>query len=142
MVHYTKDITTAADIAESSRTKTSIKIGHGIIDEVTLYFPLGCAKLAHVVIQQGGHQFAPSTRKQSFSGHGTTIKYNPNFDTTHGTNLIDVYTWNDDEIFEHTITVDINVKTTPKTPKQTDDKTQAFKEKIGSIFEKIGGQTP
>ena len=98
-----------ANTAETAKTETKIKVWGGVLHSVHIHIPNGCAGLAHAQLVQGGHQFAPSTEKQSFYGDGTDIKYPEHLELKPGWNTITLRGWNTDTAFEHTITAWIGV---------------------------------
>src|SRR3990167_779674 len=102
---YTSSITIAANTAESSASRTDIKVTNGIITQVQILFPSGCAGLVNVQLFTGGHQFVPSTHGQVIKADGVLISSPEFLEITDAPRIISIVAWNNDETYPHTIEV-------------------------------------
>ena len=109
---YTASIETSANTTEANATKTELKITDGVIHEVSVYFPPGCAGLVYCQIFEGGHQFVPSTEGQFLRGDGILIDSKEFYEIDTAPRWITIKTWNLDESYDHTI--EVMIKQLPK----------------------------
>ena len=86
-----------------------IKISLGLIYKVELQFPPGCGGLAHVVINDGGYQVWPSTPETDFATDDYTISFEDNYLKQADPSELQIYGYNEDEIYPHTIQVRLGV---------------------------------
>ena len=102
---YTASIETSANTSEANATKTELKVTDGVIHEVSVYFPPGCAGLVYCQIFEGGHQFVPSTEGQFLRGDGILIDSKEFYEIDDAPRWITIKTWNLDDTYDHTIEV-------------------------------------
>ena len=102
---YTASIKTNANTAESVAKKTRLKITNGVITQVMILFPAGCAGLVNVQLFMGGHQFVPSTEGQVIKADNQLIVSPEFLAITDEPRIITIKTWNLDETYPHTIEV-------------------------------------
>ncbi len=106
---YSVSITTNANTTEVNAKVTSLKLTDGVIHEVGIYFPPGCAGLVYCQIYDGGHQFVPSTQGQFLRGDGMLIKSREFYEIATSPRFIDIKTWNLDDAYDHTIEIYISL---------------------------------
>jgi hypothetical protein len=109
---YTASIETTFSTSEANAKVTEIKVTDGVIHEVSVYFPSGCAGLVYCQIFEGGHQFVPSTEGQFLRGDGILIDSKEFYEIDTAPRWITVKTWNLDDTYNHTI--EIMIKQLPK----------------------------
>ena len=102
---YAESIVTLANTSEANAKTSSIKVTNGVIHEVGVYFPAGCAGLVYCQILEGGHQFFPSTQGQFVRGDDVLIETKEFYEITTAPRWITIRTWNLDETYNHTIEV-------------------------------------
>lgn len=102
---YTASILTPKNTAEADAKITEIKITNGVITQVMIIFPTGCAGLVNIQFFMGGHQFVPSTEGQVIKADGVLITSPEFLVITDAPRIITVKTWNDDDTFPHTLEV-------------------------------------
>lgn len=102
---YTASITTNANTVEANAKKTKIKITNGVITQVMILFPSGCAGLVNIQFFMGGHQFVPSTPGQVIKADGVLITSPEFLEINDAPRIITIKTWNNDEIYAHTLEV-------------------------------------
>ena len=109
---YTASILTSANTTETSAKKTELKVTDGVIHEVSVYFPPGCAGLVYCQIYEGGHQFVPSTEGMFLRGDDILIDSKEFYEISDAPRWITIKTWNLDESYDHTI--EVMIKQLPK----------------------------
>ena len=95
---------------ESEPVSAVVKVVPGIITEVELLFPAGHAGLTHVAIFYHERQIFPTSPEQSFCGDDHLITFNEQFAIIELPYELVVYGWNDDELYSHTVYVDLTVR--------------------------------
>lgn len=106
---YTGDITIPANTPATSPTIERIPIALGIIYKIELQFPPGCAGLTHIVINDGGYQVWPSTPGKDFATDDYTISFEDTYLKQASPTEMQVYGYNVDETYEHTIQIRLGV---------------------------------
>jgi hypothetical protein len=102
---YEKRITIPPNTSQASPTTAEILVHPGMLRMVEVTFPPGPAGLAHLQINKWERQEYPTNPNSDFAGDGVQLVFNED------ALLIDppyVYTlvgWNEDDTYEHTITV-------------------------------------
>ena len=109
---YAKSIKTDANTAKADAKITRFKVTNGVIYEVSIYFPPGCAGLVYIQIFEGGHQFIPSTEGQFLKGENFLLNIKEFYEIKNAPRYITVKTWNLDEVYNHTI--EVMIKQLPK----------------------------
>lgn len=105
MPFYVKEVETSAD----STNEVKFKVWSGVIHQVSVMFPPGCASLLKVSIWHGGHQIYPSTELQYFAGDGETIPFRDHYKLHVGLNQITIKTKNEDTQYSHACRVRLGI---------------------------------
>lgn len=82
-----------------------IPIIAGTITRIDIQFPPGVNALAHVKLLWGLYQLFPSNEQGDFSTGAETITWNENIDVTTEPLQLTMVGWNEDDTYDHTITV-------------------------------------
>lgn len=106
---YTVNITIPQVTPATQPECVRVKISLGLIYKVELQFPPGCGGLAHVVINDGGYQVWPSTPRADFATDDYTISFEDNYLKQVDPSELQVYGYNEDETYPHTIQVRLGV---------------------------------
>lgn len=106
---FVANITVAKSTTEASPKSQVLKIAHGIISWVSVSFPPGCVGLAHCVILHHEHQVWPSTENMSLAGDTFPIEWNEYYESYQPPYELKVKAWNEDDTYQHIITVRIAV---------------------------------
>jgi len=88
---------------KGSPKKTILKLDYGTIHQVEVEFPSGCNALVGVQVKQGLHQVYPSNPAGFFTGDDTKISFRENYMLKAAPFEFDIWTWNDDTAYDHTI---------------------------------------
>lgn len=86
---------------------TNIPIVQGKITQLLVFFPPGVNALAHIKILYGLQQIFPGNEQGDFAGGAVLISWAEDVDITHDPSQLTAVTWNDDDTYDHTITVHV-----------------------------------
>jgi hypothetical protein len=106
---YMANVTIPANTPSTSPVCQRIQVIRGLVYKIEIMFPPGCAGLAHVVINDGGFQVWPATSGTDFSCDDFTISFDDTYLKTVDPIQFQVYGYNEDETYEHTIQVRIGM---------------------------------
>ena len=106
---YAWNFTLPADQTEAGKTKQELYLEQGTITRCEIVFPVGCANLVFVHINDALHQVYPKDPTYKFIGDGTVIVCSDEYEIREQPYTLQFHGWNTDEIFEHTITVRIQL---------------------------------
>jgi hypothetical protein len=132
MAFYSKSVSITKNTARKDAASTTLKVWSGVIHNVKITFPDGCAGLAHVKILHGNHSLYPSNDDESFKGDGRTIDFNDYYELGASDNTLTIVTWNLDQGYDHTPEIEIGVL-----PAEVVTSYKALAG-LGSFLEKIG----
>jgi hypothetical protein len=100
-------ITTTKNTAKTAPKLTQIPIVFGKITQVMVFFPPGLNGLAHIKLLYGLQQLFPSNEQGDFAGAAVLINWAEDIDITHEPSKLTAISWNDDNTYDHTITVHV-----------------------------------
>jgi hypothetical protein len=86
---------------------TPIPITKGKITQVMVFFPPGVNALAHIKVLYGLYQLFPGNEQGDFAGGDVLINWVEDVDITADPTMLTAVTWNDDDTYDHTITVHV-----------------------------------
>ena len=95
--------------AESDPAEVVVELTPGLIVEVRIGFPDGCADLVHVVILHGIHQVWPTNAGGSYSWNDYTYEFQESYVVDEEPLELRVVAWNDDTRNAHQVTVGFNL---------------------------------
>jgi len=104
-VIYSWDLTTPANTPEDAPKEWVLKMAYGVIHQVNIIFPAGCAGLAHIKIFRGANQVWPSNLEGDFAGGDEVISFREFFPLETEPFQLEAITWNEDDTYDHTIIV-------------------------------------
>lgn len=106
---YVWDIELTRDHTKATPEKTVLKVEKGTITRFELVFPTGCCGLVYVHINQALHQIFPKNPDYQLTGNGSTIVSTDEYPIKEPPFELDFYGFNTDEIYDHTVTVRIQI---------------------------------
>ena len=106
---YVANITIPKGTSANQAVCERVKISLGLIYKIELQFPPGCGGLAHIVINDGGYQVWPSTPDSNFATDDYTISFEDTYLKQVDPSELQIYGYNEDETYPHTIQVRIGV---------------------------------
>lgn len=104
-----KVVSTNANTDKNNPHKTSWKITKGLIYQVDFYFPPGPSGLVGVKILEGSLTLYPLGGSDYLIGDNIKYSFSDLHNFNIETNLLDIYTYNIDEAYEHLIQITIGV---------------------------------
>ncbi|MGH9770110.1 MAG: hypothetical protein ACRD4Q_00170 [Candidatus Acidiferrales bacterium] len=106
-VIFSAAITTPSLTTKDSPLVTQIPVILGTITGVRVFFPPGVNALAHIKLLWGLVQIFPSNEQGDFAGGDVLFEWPEDISIATEPAQITAVTWNDDDTYEHTITVHI-----------------------------------
>ncbi len=104
-MEYVFRLTIPANTPKSSPERLNCQLTHGIINHVSVCFPPKKCNLAHLVIYRFEHQVWPTNPEESFAWDDYTIEFDEEFELLEWPYTMSIRGWNEDDTYEHTITV-------------------------------------
>lgn len=108
-MQFTYDITIPANTTESEPEIQTCQLSYGTIQRVFVCFPPGPKGLAHVVIKRYESQVWPTNPAASFAWDDFVFVVEDEFLLETAPFSVKLVGWNNDDTYEHTITVMFNV---------------------------------
>lgn len=102
---YSKQITLSADKTEAEATKKYFKVNKGVISNIWITFPAGCAGLVKMRIYHEGHPFVPVNQDNYIRGDNYTFEIPVMYEITEEPMILTVEAWNEDATYNHTIDI-------------------------------------
>ena len=102
---YSKQVLLEAGKTEATSTKTYFKVNKGVISNMWITFPAGCAGLVKMRIYHEGHPFVPVNKDNYIRGDNYTFQFPIMFEITEEPMRLTVEAWNEDATYSHTIDV-------------------------------------
>ncbi len=104
---HSKHITLTKGKTEATLTPTRFKVNKGVISMLWLTFPPGCAGLVKVRMLHQEHPFLPVEKDAYIRGDSYVFAYPVMFEIKTQPETITVEAWNEDEVYNHTIDVQL-----------------------------------
>ena len=102
---YSKQIKVSANTTEATSTKKYFKVNKGVISNMWITFPPGCAGLVKMRIYHEGHPFLPVNQDNYIRGDNYTFRFPVMFEITEEPMRLTVEAWNEDDTYDHTIDI-------------------------------------
>lgn len=107
--------------SENTPQKHTLKVPAGILDTIEVGFPLGCERLARLKIFYHTMQILPYNLDSSLGFDDYIIKVSMNLPLDTEPFELELLGWNEDDLFEHTLSIAVNVIETGKAKEDTSD---------------------
>ena len=108
-MYYSFDLTVPASTAETAPLVDEVELVPGTVTRVELQFPRGCVGLVHVTINRELHQLWPSNPDGNIAGNDARISWSEDHPFTEVPYTLQLWGWNTDDTFPHTITFRFNL---------------------------------
>ncbi len=128
---YSKQITISANTSQANSSKSYFKVNKGVISNMWITFPAGCAGLVKLRIYHEGHPFVPVNADNYLRGDNYTFQFPVMFEITEEPMALTVEAWNEDETYSHT--VDIMFLILPKSVVLPTGATEGILESLKSL---------
>jgi len=107
---YAIDINTEkTTYPKNSPKKTVLKLDYGTIHQLDIEFPSGSSGLTGVQIKRGLHQVYPSNPSGYFAGDDSKISFKENYLLNEAPFELDIWTWNNDTLWDHRVFIRIGL---------------------------------
>jgi len=108
---YRYSLTVPASTPSTAPVTKRMYLCHGIIHQVEVGFPPGCAGLVHVVIFRFEHQVWPTNPDGEFAWDDYNVVItDEDFGLVHRPYTLSLRAWSQDDSYRHTITCRIGIK--------------------------------
>lgn len=108
-MEYSYPITIPTETTEGEPKRVITKLCAGILREVTVYFPWGCAGYVGIRILHYEHQLYPTNPDQWFTGNEIEIKFLCDYSILQGWSHFKIEGYNEDDTNPHTPIVTFNI---------------------------------
>ncbi len=102
---YAKHVTFPAGQTEATKTIKHFSINKGWIYRAWIIFPPGCAGLTKVRVEHQGHPIIPVNKSDYIKADNYTFELPMFFEVKSEPFLITFEGWNEDDTYDHTITL-------------------------------------
>ncbi len=106
---YSFAISTTNTYSATNILKTDLKLTAGIIHQIDIVFPTGCAGLLYVALNHGLHQIWPTNDKEYFHTDGEAISFKEFYELPSAENVLSVYTYNLDDTYPHSVIIRLGI---------------------------------
>lgn len=108
---YRYSLTVPASTAQSAPVETIMRLTYGIVHQVEIGFPPGCAALVHVSIHRYEHQAWPTNPDEQFAWDDYNVRITgEEFPLLAAPFTLYLRAWSEDTSYAHTITARIGLK--------------------------------
>lgn len=101
---YSFSVNVPASTPESGAIEETFKLDYGIVRQVSIIFPAGCASLVHCKIFHREHQVWPTSLDDDFNGDDIAINFNESYELTDAPYELKAVCWSDSTVYDHTLT--------------------------------------
>lgn len=108
-MRYRKELFVPAGTSEAGRAETNLHLTHGIVREVEIGFPAGCAGLVEVAIRYHERQIYPTSPGASFRGDDVLITFFDALEVTEPPLAFSLVGWAPDAEYDHRISFGVTV---------------------------------
>lgn len=103
------DLTIPPNTLKGSPARKLADLGEGIISQVEISFPPGCANKVHAIVRQGLHQVWPSNEDGTYHWDDHTYSRRQHYPVKSGDPLFILEGWSPTTIFPHSIQFSFSV---------------------------------
>ena len=108
-MYYKSSLTIPANTPKSAKVYADIQCGYGKIIKIDVGFPPGCCNLAHVALEYEGAILWPSSPDEYLAWDNYIFSWNEDFPMFVEPYILRIVGYNEDSLYEHTISVLINM---------------------------------
>lgn len=108
-MRYQVSLLIPASTSIATPASESLLLPHGVLDELEIYFPWGCAGLAHVRVVHNESQLYPTSPGEWFEGNDILIEFPCEYELLEAWNSFRVEGYNEDDFYPHTPIVGLTV---------------------------------
>ena len=100
---YEKRLTIPKLTLATAKVSVTCEIHPGTVKQLQVYFPPGCAALAHVQVFFWDRQVWPTNPNSDFTGDDTLLSFPENLVIVEAPFEFVIKGWNDDDTYPHTV---------------------------------------
>lgn len=100
---YSRHVTFPYGQTENTATRERFTVNRGVIYQVFVTFPPGCAGLTKVRIYHEGHPMLPSQKDEYISGDNYTFPFLVFHEIIGAPEQITIEGWNEDDVYDHDV---------------------------------------
>ena len=104
-----KPITVTSGKTKANPSRTTIKAWVGVIHDINVLFPSGCAGLVGVRVQHGITPVHPAHTDEWVVGNGGWVPGKTWYELPFAAPSLDILAYNEDDLFNHKVTVAIGI---------------------------------
>ena len=108
-MQFAYPITILPSTTEAAPKREITKVCYGVLKQVSVYFPWGCAGAVGIRIIHYEHQLYPTNSDQWFTGNEIEIKFSCEYLILQGWNDFKVEGYNECDFYPHTPIITLNV---------------------------------
>jgi len=98
------DLDIPANTAEKDKIKINMKLTYGILHQIDIMFPTGCAGLVYCHINDQLKQIFPTNEQGKFKGDGVVISGKVYYELYWEPFELQFWGWNEDDTYDHRVT--------------------------------------
>ena len=102
---YETDIEVLTTHTVANPKTTVIKLTHGVIHLLSVYFPPGCSNLIHVAVNRGLYQIFPTNPDGTIKGDAINVEGKDFYTIIKAPYQVEVHAWNTGANYDHTVTI-------------------------------------
>lgn len=106
---YSFSVSTLANTAEADRKKTELPLTQGVIHQIDVVFPTGCAGLLYAALNYGLFQVWPYNTGEYFHTDGETISFREHWELLFPPWELSLYTYNLDTVYSHSVIIRLGI---------------------------------
>lgn len=106
---YVADIVTASGVTQSEPDVFMLHITRGIVYQISVYIPPGCAGLCGVAVFDGNYQIWPTNPEVYFTGDNVYISFPDSYFKLTPPYIFTIKTYNIDETYSHSVKIHIGI---------------------------------
>jgi len=104
-VFISEQITVPANTDEADPVISHVKVSPDVLHYIAVQFPPGCRGLAHVRVYANEHPVFPSDPAKDIAADSWTVESALIHQFDPGYSELKIIAWNEDDTYEHTVTV-------------------------------------
>jgi len=112
---YEFTLTVPADTKKESPVTKRLKLTAGVITRMSWFWPIGTHQLGHLQVYEGKYQLWPSNPDGDLTGDGESYTFDE-YHVLKKPYVLMMKAWNDDDTYEHTVTLRFNIIRKPPEP--------------------------
>lgn len=91
------------------KQRTDLILTHGVIHQLEVQFPTGCAGIVHLQLFRNHSQVYPSNEGGNFASDGHAISFKDSYPLDFAPFSLTAYSWNTSTDYDHTIAVRLGI---------------------------------